>query len=85
MAIKIGEAVVSFGSYIGKDGKKYAKNRKIGDIMQHSDSRLYIAADRAFNPGAIPAKEGTDIFFIGLNIPHARLVAETPQPDEEGW
>jgi hypothetical protein len=84
MAIKIGEALVSFGSYTGKDGKKHAKNRKLGDVMQHSDGRLYIAADRAFNPGAIPAKEGTDLFFIGLDIPNARVVAEAREPGYEG-
>ena len=84
MAVKIGEALVSFGKYMGKDGKQHAKNRKIGDVMQHSDGRLYIQADRAFNPGALPAKEGSDLFFIGLNIPGVRVIHDNREPGWEG-
>jgi hypothetical protein len=83
MANKIGEAIVSFGKYVGKDGKQHAKYRKIGDILRHSDGRLYIEADRAFNPGAIPAREGSDRFFIGLNISGVKLVPERCEPGFE--
>jgi len=83
MAIKIGEAIVSFGKYIGKDGKQHAKYRKIGDILRHSDGRLYIEVDRAFNPGAIPAREGSDRFFISLNISGVKLVLDRCEPGFE--
>lgn len=84
MAVKIGEAIVSFGSYEGKDGKKHAKNETIGEIMQHSDGRLFIKAKRSFCPAVLPAKEGSDSYFIGLNIPDAKVVTTKREPGTEG-
>jgi hypothetical protein len=83
MANKIGEAIVSFGKYMGKDGKQHVKYREIGDILRHGDGRLYIEADRAFNPGAIPAREGSDRFFIWLKISGVKLVPDRCEPGFE--
>jgi hypothetical protein len=84
MAVKIGDALVSFGSYTDKNGERHAKNRKIGEVMMHSDGRIYIIADRAFNPGALPAKEGSDSYFIALRLTGVNVTAKDRQPGYEG-
>lgn len=84
MAVKIGEAIVSLGKYTGKDGKERAKTKSIGAVMRHSDGRMYIMADRYFNLAALPAKEGADIIFIGLNISDTKATAADREPGQEG-
>jgi hypothetical protein len=84
MPVKIGEARVSFGRYTDKNGKSHARIRTIGEVMMHSDGRVYIIADRAFNPGALPAKEGSDCYFIGLSLSGFRVTPKDRQPGYEG-
>ena len=85
MARKIGVAVVSLGQYLGKDGKKRANNREVGNVLQHSDGRVYVEIRADFDFGRIPVPSCGDRFFMGLCLERGVEVrVPTREPGQEG-
>ncbi|MBQ9527064.1 MAG: hypothetical protein IJR68_05580 [Fretibacterium sp.] len=69
MPEKLGVAVASLGSCEGRDGKRHAKTKNVGYLIQHSDGRCYIMMDATFDYGRIPVGPGHDAFFLEVRVP----------------
>lgn len=75
MPEKLAVINASLGSHEGKDGKKHAVYRTVGELFKHTDGRCFLKMSAYFDYGRLKVAEGHDAFFLEVKVPDKAILA----------